>query len=307
MPLILQPIGFLRLFNLLPKRETDVSHPQPASATDNSTVQQRASTYASAYDRDGFVLPIDTVDTTEAKALRDDLEAAESELASDPEKLALLRSYPDRLLPSFDALTRNPVLVEAASAILGPNLMVWSGSLFIKEANSPKIVSWHQDLTYWGLDDAEETTCWVALSAATVDSGCMKFVPGSHKTQIVPHNDTYDDNNLLTRGQEIAVDVNEDDAILVALQPGQASMHHGHLFHASGPNVTDDRRIGMAIRYIKPSMKQKSGDRPLVALVNGVDEHENFTIAGPPRGRLNEEDFELCRQDKALKSTLLFQ
>jgi len=246
--------------------------------------------YAEAYHRDGFVIPVDVVSAGEAQALRDDLESAEAELADDPDKLALLRSYPDRLLPSFDALTRHPALIEAASAILGPNLMVWSGSLFIKEANSPKIVSWHQDLTYWGLDDAEETTCWVALSPATVDSGCMKFVPGSHKTRIVPHNDTYDDNNLPA-----------------ALQPGQASMHHGHLFHASGPNITNDRRIGMAIRYIKPSMKQESGDRPLVALVSGVDEHDNFTIAGPPRGRLDEADFQLCRQDKELKSTLLFQ
>ena len=59
--------------------------------------------------------------------------------------------------------------------------MVWSASLFIKEADSTKIISWHQDLTYWGLDDAEETTCWVALSPATIARGCMRFVPGSHK------------------------------------------------------------------------------------------------------------------------------
>ena len=185
--------------------------------------------------------------------------------------------------------------------------MVWSGSLFIKEANSPKIVSWHQDLTYWGLDDAEETTCWVALSPATIDSGCMKFVPGSHKKKIVPHNDTFDANNLLTRGQEVAVDVNESVAVTASLQSGQASMHHGHLFHSSGPNTTDDRRIGMAIRYIKPSMKQKTGDRPLVALVNGKDDHDNFTIAGPPQGRLSEHDFKLCQQDKELKLKLLYQ
>ena len=74
--------------------------------------------------------------------------------------------------------------------------MVWSAGLFIKEAHSPKIVSWHQDLTYWGLDDAEETTCWVALSPANVASGCMKFVPGSHKKQLVAHKDTFDENNL---------------------------------------------------------------------------------------------------------------
>ena len=261
---------------------------------------------ADTYDRDGFVFPIDVVDKAEAEATRADLEAAEAELADDPERLALLRSYPDRLLPSFDRLIRNPNLIAAASQALGPNLMVWSAGLFIKEANSPKIVSWHQDLTYWGLDDAEETTCWVALSPSNEQSGCMKFVPASHKMQAVPHVDTFSDNNLLTRGQEIAVDVEEGSGVSVVLETGQASMHHGHLFHASGPNTTDDRRIGVAIRYIKTSMKQSTGDRSLVALVSGEDRYRNFTIAEPPQGRLLDEDFERCRRDSEIKRRILY-
>jgi ectoine hydroxylase-related dioxygenase (phytanoyl-CoA dioxygenase family) len=258
------------------------------------------------YMQDGFVVPIDVLSQHEARILRTDLEDAEAELANDVEKLALLKAYPDRLLPSFDALTRNETLISAASAVLGPNLMVWSAGLFIKEANSPKIVSWHQDLTYWGLDDIAETTCWVALSKAHETSGCMKFVPGSHKTKIVPHIDTYAEDNLLSRGQEIAVEVNEKDAVVAALDAGQASMHHGLLFHGSGPNTTDDRRIGSAIRYIKPSMKQATGDRPIVSLVRGQDNFGNFKIVDAPRGRLLDEDFELCRQDKALKARLLY-
>jgi ectoine hydroxylase-related dioxygenase (phytanoyl-CoA dioxygenase family) len=258
------------------------------------------------YMQDGFVVPIDVLSQHEARILRTHLEDAEAELANDVEKLALLKAYPDRLLPSFDALTRNETLISAASAVLGPDLMVWSAGLFIKEANSPKIVSWHQDLTYWGLDDIAETTCWVALSKAHETSGCMKFVPGSHKTKIVPHIDTYSEDNLLSRGQEIAVEVNEKDAVVAALDAGQASMHHGLLFHGSGPNTTDDRRIGSAIRYIKPSMKQATGDRPLVSLVRGQDNFGNFKIVDAPRGRLLDEDFELCRQDKALKARLLY-
>ncbi len=261
---------------------------------------------AETYDRDGFVFPIDVMPKDEAEAVRADLEAAEAELANDPERLALLRSYPSQLLPSFDKLIRNEKLVAAASAILGPDLMVWSSGLFIKEANSPKIVSWHQDLTYWGLDDVEETTCWVALSPANTASGCMKFVPGSHKLKLVAHKDTFDDNNLLTRGQEIAVDVNEEDGVAAELETGQASMHHGHLFHASGPNTTNDRRIGSAIRYIKTSMKQTTGDKSLVALVSGEDTYGHFKIAQPPQGRLRDEDFELCRQDAEIKRRVLY-
>jgi len=261
---------------------------------------------AERYDRNGFVFPLDIVSVGEAAELRADLEAAEAELAEDPERLALLRSYPDRLLPSFDRVVRSGKIISAVAKVLGPDLMVWSAGLFIKEANSPKIVSWHQDLTYWGLDDAEETTCWLALSPVTLASGAMKFVPGSHRKQAVAHVDTFDANNLLTRGQEIAVDVDEKDAVAVELKPGQASLHHGHLFHASGPNTTNDRRIGAAIRYIKASMKQKDGTKSLVAHVNGEDRWGHFKIAGAPRGRLNAADFELCRQDAMAKRLILY-
>lgn len=266
-----------------------------------------AEAIAEVYDRDGFVFPIDVLTEAEAREIRDDLEAGEAELADDPARLSMLRSYPSQLLPSFDRLIRHPVLTAAASEILGPDLLVWSSGLFIKEANSPKIVTWHQDLTYWGLDTAEEVTCWVALSPATTESGCMRFVPGSHKLAAVDHVDTFADDNLLSRGQEIAVDVDDSDGVDVVLRPGQTSLHHGHLFHASGPNMTGDRRIGCAIRYIKPSMKQRSGDRSLVALVRGEDRYGHFTIAGPPRGRLHEDDFELCRQDTEIKRRVLYE
>ena len=262
---------------------------------------------AEAYARDGFFCPIDVLSVAEAEAIRADLEAAEAELADEPEKLGLLRSYPDRLLPSFDGLIRHPTLIEAAAQVLGPDLMVWSAGLFIKEANTQKIVTWHQDLTYWGLDTSQEVTLWTALSPATVQSGCMKFVPGSHKKQQVAHVDTFADDNLLSRGQELAVEVDENDSVYAELQTGQASMHHGHLFHASGPNTTDDRRIASAIRYIQPSMKQKTGDKALVALVSGEDRFGHFKIAEPPRGRLSEEDFELCRQDTKIKRRIMYE
>lgn len=261
---------------------------------------------AKDYANNGYVLPIDIISSDEAQTLREDLEVAEAELATDPEKLALLLAYPDRLLPSFDKLIRHEKLIDAASAVLGPDLMVWNSGLFIKEAKSSKIVSWHQDLTYWGLDDAEETSCWVALSPATEASGCMQFIPGSHKTQLVPHIDTYSEDNLLSRGQEIAVDVKDEDAVFCALNPGQASMHHGHLYHYSGPNNSDDRRIGLAIRYIKPSMKQESGDRTLVSLVSGEDNYGHFEISGRPSGRLMDADFDLCRRDQEIKQRLLY-
>jgi len=256
------------------------------------------------YLQNGYFSPVDVLSNSETRILRDDYESAEKEFANDKEKLGLLRAYPNRLLPSFDLLTRNKKLVQAARTILGEDVLVWSTPLFIKESKSEKIVSWHQDLTYWKLSDFKETTCWFAISDSNKKSGCMKFIPASHKTKIVPHNDTYAKNNLLSRGQEISVRVEEDKAFYAELHAGQASFHHGLLFHGSGSNQTNDRRIGCAIRYISASMKQKTGVKPLVTLVSGKDKFKNFKVAPPPAGRLLDEEFELCREDRELKKKI---
>lgn len=266
-----------------------------------------ASKVAMDYARDGFVFPLDILSETEAVALRADLERGEAELADDRKRLGLLRGFPARFLPSFDRLVRHPKMVEAAQAVLGPDVMVWGSGLFIKEANTPSYVSWHQDLTYWGLDKAEETTLWVALSPTTQQSGCMRFIPGSHRELIVPHADSFAADNLLTRGQEIQVEVDEDAAVDVVLKPGQASLHHGHLFHASGPNRTGDRRIGAAIRYIAPSMRARSGPETEVALVAGEDRFGHFTIVPPPARHMDEADFEAVARDAERRENILFE
>lgn len=264
---------------------------------------------ADLYARDGFFFPYDVIGPADAAEILADLEAGEAELA-DPARraeLSMLRSYPARLLPSFDRLIRHPRLIDAVSELLGRDLLVWGSGLFIKEPASPSYVSWHQDLTYWGLDEVNEVTAWVALSPSTTESGCMRFVPGSHRRRLVPHVDSFAKDNLLTRGQEIAVEVDEASAVDIVLAPGQASLHHGHLFHASGPNRSGVRRVGVAIRYITPSMKQTSGARLLVAHVSGRDDHGHFTVAPSPAGRLLAEDFERCRRDVEIKRGELYK
>lgn len=263
-------------------------------------------TITADYARDGYVFPLDILSPAEAAELRADLESAEDAVRADKQKLRLLRGYPARLLPSFARLVRHPKMIAAASAVLGPDLILWGSGLFIKEANTPSFVSWHQDLTYWGLDQADEVTLWVALSPATVESGCMRFIPGSHGRNIVPHADSFADYNLLTRGQEIAVEVDESDAIDVVLQPGQASIHHGHLFHASGPNGSADRRIGAAIRYIVPAMKSTAGPETEVSLISGEDRHGNFRLMPPPATRLDPADFAAVAADAERRDAVLY-
>ena len=262
---------------------------------------------AGRYHEQGYFLPYQVIDEGAARGLRADYEDAERSLADDPAKLKLLSQYPHLLLPSIDGLIRAADLVDVVAGLIGPDLLVWGCSLFIKEPNTPSIVSWHQDLTYWGLDDANEVTAWVALSPSTSESGAMRYIPGSHRHAIVEHVDTFHEDNLLSRGQEIAVDVDESEAVSVILRPGEATFHHGRLFHASGPNGSSDRRIGVAIRYIDPAMKQTDGQKPLARLVAGTDRYGNFRLTDPPSGRLAVTDLDRCRADMEVRESFLFK
>jgi hypothetical protein len=262
---------------------------------------------AAVYEKGGYFFPYDVTSEAEAAELLADLEAAEAEVGSDRARISMLRSYPAQLLPSFARLIRHPRLIEAVSQMIGPDLLVWSCGFFIKEAGSRSYVSWHQDLNYWGLDGDREVTAWFALTPATVENGCMRFVPGSHRKKDVPHVDSFAPDNLLTRGQEIAVEVDEASAVDVLLRAGQASFHHGHMFHASGPNGTNSRRLGVAIRFVAPSMKQISGDKLLVSHVSGKDEYGHFEIVPAPAGRLLAEDFDRARRNTDMKRDILYK
>lgn len=238
------------------------------------------------YEDDGFLFPVPAVSAEQAAAWRAELEEVEATWLNNglPKPLnQYRRSASHVVMPLAAEIASHPSILNTMSGILGDDLLVWSCEFFIKEPRTTQIVSWHQDLTYWGLGATnDQCTAWVALSPATVESGCMKFVAGSHKNAIVPHNDTFDENNMLSRGQEIAVDVDEEEATAIELKPGQMSLHHGLMFHGSGPNTSDDRRIGCVIRYVNPNAKQEVAERDYAMLVRGADRSGNFiNIARP--------------------------
>ncbi|MBN34870.1 MAG: phytanoyl-CoA dioxygenase, partial [Rhodospirillaceae bacterium] len=143
-------------------------------------------------------------------------------------------------------------------------------------------VSWHQDLRYWGLSGDAEVAVWVALGAVHEEQGCMRFVPQSHRMDLLEHRDTFDEKNFLTRGQEAVIDIDESKTVLAELDPGQASLHHGRLLHASGPNRSDERRVGMVINYIAPEMRQTVGSRDFAMLVQGEDRFGHFEMIPEP-------------------------
>lgn len=240
---------------------------------------------AAAYRRDGFLFPIRIMNETEAAGLRSEFEAFEArwQHADLPRPFNDYLRYNTHVIsPLACRLARSPTVLDQVEAILGSDLLVWACEIIVKEPGSKKYLSMHQDLTYWGFGESgEQVTAWIALSPATVNSGCMNFVAGSHTRQVL-HRDTYGDNNILSRGQEVAVDIDTAEMTAVELQPGEMSLHHGLMFHGSGPNLSDDRRIGVVIRYMTPEMSQRVGPRDYAMMARGADRAGNFVHIAPP-------------------------
>jgi len=224
-----------------------------------------------AYRSEGCVFPVILMTCEEATEHRRRLEEAEGRQGA-----MHYRGKPYLIFGSANEIAHHPILLDAVEDILGPDILLWDSAYVIKEAHDDSFVSWHQDLTYWGLDSDQLVTVWVALSPSTAQSGCMRFLPGSHKAGMMRHSDSHAEQNILHRGQTIADGIDETGAIDIVLQPGQASLHHGWVCHASNANTSTDRRIGLTMQYIKPSVKQTILAGEGATLVRGQDRHNHF-------------------------------
>ncbi|NKB52465.1 MAG: phytanoyl-CoA dioxygenase family protein [Rhizobiaceae bacterium] len=225
---------------------------------------------AQQYSDNGFVSPVRCISAQQAADHRARLEAVESRFGDQHYK-----SKMHTLLDFAAGLATTPSVLDVVEQLLGPDIMLFDVTYIIKEANSASHVSWHQDLTYWGLSNDQQVSMWLALSAATPVSGCMRMVPGSHKQGRLDHVDKQDASNVLFRGQSVD-GVAEETAMMCPLEPGQASFHHGWTLHASMPNESDDRRIGFNVQYINPSARQTLHDLDSATLVRGEDKYGHY-------------------------------
>jgi non-haem Fe2+, alpha-ketoglutarate-dependent halogenase len=251
-----------------------------ASSLDANQVQ--------AFRDNGVLFPIRVLDGEEVAAGLAAVDAIDARPPEERKGLLLHKSY--YASRTLSELCRHPRILDAVEGLIGPNILVWGANFFLKEPRSDAYVSWHQDATYWGLEPSDIVTAWVALTPSTVESGCMRVVPGTHKDGILAHRETWARENLLSRGQEIAVEVDEDAVVDVVLQPGEMSLHHVDIAHNSEPNRSYQRRIGFAIRYVGAHVRQAGGVRDKAMLVRGEDRWGHFDPEEGAAGEFTPED-----------------
>lgn len=221
-----------------------------------------------AFDRDGYVAPIDAFTADEAAASRRRFEALLAPLGGRPD--VQLRNSPHLLLRWMADLVCDPRVLDALEEVLGPNLLILRTTLFVKPPRDRGYIAWHQDVAYWDLSGDRVVSAWIALTDSTTANGCVRVVPGSHRGPLLAHGLDGNRNNNLLRRQAAEVAIPPAGIADIELRAGQLSLHHGRLLHGSSGNPSAALRAGLAVRCITPDVRQR-GLRPGAMVVRGVD------------------------------------
>lgn len=239
------------------------------------------------YDRDGFVTGLDVFPEEEISQYRNSFD--ELEVREGREKCQIGLAGWHFQEEFIWRLASDPRILEIIEGLMGRDILLLSTHFFCKypDPQGEKFVAWHQDVTYWGLEPPIAHTAWVAIDDSDIENGCMKAIPGTHRTGIAPHGKSEIDGNLLSINQEISSEyVDESRAVNLELRAGQISVHGGHVFHASHPNNSQRRRCGLTVRFVPPEVRQAKSNstgnpwRPI--LVRGEDRFHHFKETPAP-------------------------
>ena len=242
------------------------------------------------YDNRGFVSPIDVLTLEEATKIKEEIEYIEKKWPN--ELIGLGRNNVHYISPIFDQVCHNSKILDSVESIIGKNILVGGTTLFIKDPDKKGFVSWHQDAKYIGFEPHNWVTAWLAITDANEENGCMRMWSGSHKEKIKEHKDTFNENNLLTRGQTVQ-NVPLEDTTPNILKAGQLSLHHPMIVHGSGSNKSNTRRIGFVIQsYIGTNVDQVIG-KVYVQQARGKDNFKYHEHTKRPSELMNKEDINI--------------
>ena len=241
--------------------------------------------------QDGFLSPFALLDAEELQLCRDGLQRFEDWLGGPVNGVAEMkwRTMPYLVLPWAAKLAQDPRILDAVEDLLGPDLLIYTSTFFIKEPRSPTIAAWHQDSTYYGLEPKEEVTVWIALTDASQAAGCMEALSFKGEPRQLRHAARVVENSVNRASQKIVEPLDDSAPVAMPLAAGSYSLHHGLCPHRSGPNGADHRRIGLGLNYIPTHVRPAGSVKPAAMLVRGVDRYAHFEPVGAPKAELDAE------------------
>ena len=235
------------------------------------------------FEEDGFLFPYDVYTPEDAAVLYAKYAKLEETLGEEPQKRFRIKAQLP--FPWLCDVVRHPRLLDAVEDLIGPDILCWGSAFFTKKANDPRFISWHTDSFIYGFEPAETVTAWLGFNDSTLESGCLKYIPGSHRTT-AQHEIRPDPNNLASLGQNV-IDVPEDKAVDAVLRAGQVVFHHESVVHSSMPNRSNHPRIGFSIHYVAPHVRETRFEGATAMLVRGRDQYGYWGADPEPRKDLD--------------------
>lgn len=231
----------------------------------------------------GYLAAIRVLDDQQIEALRSELAELidskhpghhlfyefHSNESTDPSKVLFHALGAWRISPAFHDLLWNPAFLMPASQLLGGAVRFWHDQLFCKPAHHGGVVAWHQDYSYWTrTQPMAHLSCWTGLDDSTRESGCVHYVPGSHRWNLLPVTELADDmdaiQTVLSEEQKA-----EFKPVPIELKAGECSFHHPLMVHGSFENRSDRPRRGTVINVFRDGVKSAS-DKPLLEGVPSI-------------------------------------
>ncbi len=183
--------------------------------------------------------------------------------SADPSRVLFHALGAWRVSPGFHDILWNPAFLVPASQLLAGAVRFWHDQLFCKPSHHGGVVAWHQDYSYWTrTQPMAHLTCWIGLDDATRDNGCLQYIPGSHRWQLLPVTGLAGDMNaiqtVLTPDQQ-----QQFKPVAIELRKGECAFHHPLMVHGSFENSTDRPRRATVINVLRDGVASTT-DEPLL-------------------------------------------
>ncbi len=232
------------------------------------------------FQENGYVAGIRVLTDRQVQALRTELEAFfdpshegrdlwyeyNTNESEDPDRVLFHALGAWRLRPAFHDVLWNPAFTVPAAQLLDGPVRFWHDQLFCKPAHHGGVVAWHQDYSYWTrTQPMAHLTCWIGLDDASVDNGCVHYVPGSHRWDLLPVTGLANDMDAIH--EVLSGDQKRDfEPVPIELKAGEAAFHHPLMVHGSYENRTDRPRRAMVINAVRDGVRSATGEE----LLDGV-------------------------------------
>jgi len=240
------------------------------------------------FENNGFISELDVLPLDRAAYYSEKCTAFIDSYSSHP-KFAEWTYYRTELVLKWVAeLASEESLLDIIEELIGPDILLWNAFLPIKPPRTNAHFGWHQDATYWPVTPTEQiVSAWIALCPVNQFCGGMQMVRGSHLLGALDHETTYDESSMLKRGQQVTTAIDNSEIFDINLHPGEASIHHTLTLHRSGPNNSDDWRLGVGLNYASPQVGPLPGYEDSAMPLRGNVEKSRFIFTQPPQADLD--------------------